>query len=246
VARAAVAATKSTDSFLATSDPRVLYEPGARVMAEEVRASLPDAISTVERRMGGPFTVPVRVYVCATIDSFASYGASRRAGGNTLNHRVFISPKSENTPERLPRLVEHELSHLHLGQRRGLLSFTRLPVWFIEGLGVEVSAGAGAEGVSEPEARAFIARGKTFVPEAEGSVWNRHFGNTWGLEEHMFYRQAGMFVAYLRARDNDAFLRLLERIEAGDDLEQALANTERSDLSSLWRSFLTSAAVPPP
>ena len=241
-ARFFVAANRSTSRFVASpSDPRVFYEPGAADMAREVAAAMPSAVAAVEARMLGPFVVPVRVYVCATVEGFTSYGASPRAGGFTLNGRVFISPKPENTAERIPRLLAHELSHLHLGQRRGFVSFARFPVWFTEGLAVDVSGGAGAEGVTERDARRAMASGQTFVPEVEASVWHRRGASAFGLGEHMFYRQAGMFVAYLRSADPVRFSALLAAVEDGDDLEHAFKSAYGMGVDVAWQRFVAEA-----
>jgi hypothetical protein len=232
------AANRSTSQFVASpSDARVFYEPGAEVMAREVTLAMPSAVAIVEDRMFGPFTVPVRVYVCATIDSLTSYGASARAGGFTTNHRVFISPKPENTAERIPRLLVHELSHLHLGQRRGLLSFAALPVWFTEGVAVDVSSGAGAEGVTEVDAWQAITRGHALVPDTDGSVWHRRGASAFGLEEHMFYRQAGMFISYLRSIDRARFRAFLAAVEDGDPMDSAFRGAYGASVDTVWRRF---------
>lgn len=232
------AANRSTSQFMASpSDARVFYEPGAEVMAREVAAAMPSAVAVVEDRMFGPFTVPVRVYVCATISSLTSYGASARSGGFTLNHRVFISPKSENTAERIPRVLAHELSHLHLGQRRGLISFATIPVWFAEGLAVDVSSGGGAEGVTEVDAWRAILQGHTLVPATDQSVWDRRGASAFGLDAHMFYRQAGMFVTYMRSMDRARFRTFLAAVEDGDSIDSALRQAYGMSADTMWRRF---------
>jgi hypothetical protein len=242
----AEAATRSTDQFRASPlDPRVFYEPGAEAMAEEVVAALPAAVETVEQRQDGPFAVPVRVYVCATVESFARYGSSVRAGGFTAAHRVFISPKPENTAERVPRILTHELSHLHLDARRRTFTLSRLPEWFVEGLGVEVSGGGGAEGVSDRDIRRMIAEGRTFVPAIEGSIFHSKSARTYGLDAHMFYGQAGMFVGYLRSLDEARFQACLHAIEQGDALGPAFERAFGFAIDVAWLRFVeeTKAAI---
>jgi hypothetical protein len=104
-----------------------MYEPGAEALAAAVAASLPEAIEAVQARQYRPFVLPVTVYVCATMDSFASYTGSKNAGGHVLNRRLFISPKPENTTERVPRVLTHELSHLQIAQQISLLRAAYLP-----------------------------------------------------------------------------------------------------------------------
>jgi hypothetical protein len=235
---AVIVANRSTDQFLPTTDPRVFYERGAEEKARAVVEALPAAVATVEEKMTGPFAIPVRVYVCATIDTFTYYGASDKAGGLTTNHRVFISPKPENTVERMPRLLAHELSHLHLGQDRGLVSFAALPVWFVEGLGVEVSSGGGAEGVSEDDARRAIGEGHSFVPNVNGNVWSRKGASAFHLPEHMFYRQAGMFVSYARSFGPAKFTQMLSAVERGVDLDDAYRSVYGFGVAEMWQRFI--------
>ncbi len=238
---ALVVANRSTDQFRASADSRVFYEPGAEAMARVVIEALPSAIRDVEGKMFGPFSVPVRIYVCASIETFTSYGAHPRAGGLTVNHRVFLSPKPENTAERAPRLLRHELTHLHLGQQRGLLSFSKLPVWFVEGLAVDVSGGAGAESVSDAEARRAIAEGHSFVPDPDEGVWARKGATVNHLPQHMFYRQAGMFVSYLRSLDHTRFRAMLAQIEDGVALGDAFRNAHGKSIADAWQSFTKEA-----
>jgi hypothetical protein len=243
IARYAEAATRSTSQFRPSPlDPRVAYEPGAETLALGVAAALPAAVETVEARQGGPFAVPVRVYVCATVDSFARYGANPRAGGFTAGHRVFLSPKPENTAERMPRVLTHELSHLHLGARRSVLTAAQLPVWFVEGLGVHVSGGGGAEGVTDAEVRKAIAEGRTFVPETEGSLFRSKGASAYGLDAHMFYGQAGMFVGYLRSLDEHRFETLLRAVETGDPLGPAFEDAYGFPIAVAWRRFVQGLA----
>ena len=86
-------------------------------------AALPDAIASVERQQYRAFIQPVSVFVCATPERFASFGGPKSAGGFVLNGRLFISPKPQNTAERIPRLLTHELSHLQLEQQLGMFRY---------------------------------------------------------------------------------------------------------------------------
>jgi hypothetical protein len=239
VARYALAATRSTSQFrVSPLDPRVEYEPGAEAQANVVAAALPSAVETVARGQYGPFDAPIHVYVCATIDTFVKYGASPRAAGFTLQHRVFLSPKPENTAERLPRIVAHELSHLHLDQNRPLWTLARLPVWFVEGLAVEVSGGGGAEGVPDAELRQAIAEGRTFVPQTTGSPFRSMGAGAYGLDEHMFYGQAGLFVGFLRSLDEARFGAFLHGVEGGAALGPAFERAYGFSIDAAWSRFV--------
>lgn len=237
---------KSTGQFVPhAADPRVLYERGAEAMATQVATALPEAILAVEQGHYRPFPRPVRIYVCASMDSFRSYGwRIGNAGGFVLNQRLFLSPKPENTAERIPRILTHELSHLHLEQQlNSLRSAGKLPSWFKEGLAVHVSGGGGAENVTEDQARQSIANGRHFVPEATGSMLSPTNAKAFGLEHHMFYRQSGMFVAYLQRADEARFQALLLAIEDGKPLESAFQNDYGKSIEAAWRGFVAAATT---
>jgi hypothetical protein len=241
--RFAYALSRSTDQFIQNRiDPRVFYTRGAESMADVAAADLPAAVALVEDRQAMRFAIPVRVYICATIDEFTSYGASPDAGGFTLDHRVFISPKAANTPERMPRLLAHELSHLLLFQRLGVLDSLRVPVWFTEGLAVEVSGGGGAEQVSEPEARETMRAGRVVAKQVHGSLLHRNGALASGLSAHLFYRESALIIAAMRARDGRAFDDLVQSVADGADLGDAFYRAYHADLDSEWERLVTDAA----
>ncbi len=238
------AANKPTDQFLLyAADPRVLYEPGAEKLARTVAQALPAAIQTVEQRQYRKFARPVTIYVCASIASFKSYGAGGREGGFVLNKRLFISPKPENTAERIPSVLTHELSHLQIAQQlKGSFGGADLPVWFLEGLAVYVAGGGGAETVSEEQARQSIAQGKRFTPEARGGLFFRKSASSYGLTPHMFYRQAAMFIAYLKKIDESKFKTFLLGIEDGKSFAEAFRSAYGTDVAAVWRGFVAESA----
>ena len=166
------------------------------------------------------------------------------AGGFVLNGRLFISPKPENTAERLPRLLVHELSHLHLDQQLGTVRLTRhVPNWFKEGLAVYVAAGAGAENVTETQARDAIVAGRVFRRDVKGSLLSPQTGARDGLPAHMFYRQSAMFVEYLARRDRVAFERLLSGIQARKTFAAAMAAAYQKNVDALWHEFSSGVRV---
>jgi hypothetical protein len=230
---------RSTKNFRAfAGDARVRYEPGAENAAAVIAAALPEALATIERAQFRPFAAPVTIYVCATTESFEHYGYRvAGAGGFVMNGRLFISPKSQNTAERLPRILTHELSHLHLEQQIGMLRFARaLPAWFKEGLAVHVS-GAGAETVSAPEARAALAHHHAFRLERSGSLFFPQTAARDHLSVHLFYRESALFVGFLAERDPAAFQRLLLAIEDRHAFARAIRDAYQVDLTQLWDDF---------
>jgi len=119
-------------------------------------------MARVEAVQGRPFAHPVTVGVYITPEAFVAANGlgSRRAVGMTFLGRVMLSPVLFSTQrQRLPALLTHELSHAHLQSWITQLNFMRLPQWFKEGLGVVVSGGGGAEGVSELQALEAIRHG---------------------------------------------------------------------------------------
>jgi hypothetical protein len=235
---------KSTGQFLPeTRDSRVLYERGAEAMAAQVAEALPVAIRAVEAGHYRPFAEPVRVYVCASRQSFRSY--SLRVGdaaGFVFNKRLFLSPKLASTPERIPRVLAHELSHLHLEQQIGSLrAGENLPEWFKEGLAVDVSGGGGAENASEAEARQAIADGHHLEPETGGSLLFPKDARDYRLTHHMFYRQSGMFIGYLKQLDELQFKAFLLSIEDKQSLEQAFDVAYGRSLEAAWHEFVVEA-----
>ena len=127
----------------------------------------------------------------------------------------------------------------------------RLPNWFKEGLAVTVSAGGGAESVSEEEARAAIQRGEQIAIDATGSLRNlidirfdrapAKTAPSW-YPIVLAYRQAGMFVNYLRELDGPAFDRMMNAILDGRAFAEAVTVGYNDDVRSLWQKFIGSSS----
>lgn len=241
------AGLRSTGGFVALpGDERVRYEPGAEPQAAILARALPGAIATVEDKQGWAFAAPVSVHVCATMESaraFGGFGPTGDPAGFVLNGQLFITPKRTNTPERLPRILAHELSHLHLGRALGKWRFTfGLPFWFKEGLAVQVSGGGGAEPVSVEQARQALREGRALVPRERDGFHRSFFPDHDGLPVFLFYRQSGMFVGYLRARDEAAFRRVLMELKNGASFAQAVQSGYGQDTAGLWTEFVRQVA----
>jgi len=206
-----VAMNKSTDDFKTLeSDPRVKYESGAEFNAKVVADNLDSAIDIIQNNHYGVFKKPVVIYVTATIGSFTSFVVNSKAGATVLNERLFISPKKANTPERIPKLLVYELSHLYMEQYLGMWTWnSNVPSWFQEGLAVYASGGSGAENVTVSDAKKAIVAGKMFIPNESGNFLFKKTAHSFGLTPHMFYRQAGMFVSWLHHENNKNSNKLL-------------------------------------
>ena len=232
----------------------VHYEPGAEDFARDVAALLPAAIARVEAVHGRPFAHPVTVGAYATPEAFAAANGlgSNVPVGVTFAGRVVLSPKLFSPQhQRLPAILTHEMSHAHIQGWIGGLKYFRLPPWFKEGLAVMISEGGGAELVSEQQARAAIARGEQIaIDEASSpqSTIDIRFARAPERQSPSWYpivlayRQAGMFVAYLRQSDRPAFDRTLGAILDGRSFAEAIDAGYHEDVRVLWRKFVASIA----
>jgi hypothetical protein len=236
---------------LSANNP-VHYEPGAEDFAREVSALLPDAIARVEAVHGRPFAHPVIVGVYATPEAYAAANGlgSTVPMGVTIFGRVNLPPKLFGPQhKRLRAILTHELSHAHIqGWIGGYGGDLYLPNWFKEGLAVMVSGGGGAEFVSEDEARAAIQRGEAIVINDAGglSKWvdvplekapeNRP---PW-YPVMLAYREAGMFVNYLRESDRPAFDRMMNAILDDRPFAEAVTVGYHDNVRSLWEKFIKS------
>jgi hypothetical protein len=230
-------------------NPHVHYEDGAIEQARTVAALMPAAIARVEAIHGRPFAHPVVVGVYLTPEAFVAANGlgSPRAVGMTFLNRVMLSPVLFSTQrQRLPALLTHELSHAHLGTWISQLTYMRLPHWSKEGLGVMVSGGGGAEGVSELQALDAIQRGDHIAIESSGSLFNLGAvkfahppevpGTSFRIQ--MAYRQAGLFVTFLHDTNPAGFGRMMDAILDGRPFAQAVTTAYGADLLTLWLRFV--------
>lgn len=236
--RQSFAVFRSTDHFVThMNDSRVLFEPGAEDYANKVILFLPSAIQQVEEKQYRSFVKPVRIYICASRESFTrTYGADVRAGMLT---KLFLSPRIFEFGDDIARLnLIHELSHLHIQNQIGNYKMSRLPTWFIEGLATYVSDGGGAHTITDRQAIESIKSGSYFVPnQTEGFIF-RKTASYWGLEPHMFYRQSMLFIRYLATINESGFRNLLLSIENGEQFSTSLEAAYNKKLEELWDGFL--------
>lgn len=243
------------DRLPALPDNReVHYQPGAEDFARDVAALLPDAIARVEAVHGRRFAHPATVGAYATPEAYAVANGlgSDVPMGVTFAGRVNLSPKLFRPQrQRLPAILTHELSHAHIQGWIGGNGYIHLPNWFKEGLAVMASKGGGAEFVSEEEARAAIQRGERIAIDDAGGFQNLsdiRFDRTpakttpsW-YPVVLAYRQAGIFVNYLRESDGPAFDRMMNAILDGRAFAKAVDVGYHDDVHSLWQQFVKSSA----
>jgi len=231
-----------------SANAQVHYEPGAEDFAREVASLLPDAIARVEAVHGRPYAHPVIVGVYATPQAYATANGldSTVPVGVTIFGRVTLSPKLFGPQhQRLRAILTHELSHAHIQGWIGGYDYLYLPTWFKEGLAVMVSGGGGAEFVSDDEARSAIQRGEKIVIDDAGGLSKL---TDVPLEKEpenkppwypvvLAYREAGMFVTYLRESDGPGFDRMMNTILDGHPFKEALTAGYHDDARSLWDKF---------
>jgi len=230
---------RSTDHFIAhNKDPRVLYEHGAKRFADSIVAILPQSIQQIENRQYRHFVEPVKIYVCASEESFYKlYGAKVKAG---VSNKLLLSPRLMNEPENIQLYLAHELSHLHLYQQLGLLKMRKLPTWFKEGLATFVSDGGGAQTVSENEAIESIVNGKHFIPVSGGffGCFNQKSSADNALSHHMRYRQYMIFVSFIKNKDEKKFRSFLFSIQDSVNIPESIQKSYDKTLDQLWQDFI--------
>jgi hypothetical protein len=235
------------------TDARVHFEPGARECALEVAARLSNAVALVETAQGRPFArdVPIGVYASTGAYAQANGLGTSRVAGVAFPGRLTLSPALCGAQrERMTAVLTHELSHAHLQGWMTPLAFAHVPNWFKEGLAVMVSGGGGAEGVSEAEAVSAILAGDAIAVQDEGSLLNltavRFETNlprnpardaNPASRAHLAYRQAEMFVAWLRERNPKGFMDFLQSVENGEPFPVAFQARFASRPSEQWRTF---------
>jgi hypothetical protein len=231
--------------------PSIHYQPGALDEARQVAALLPAAMSRVSAMQGRPFAHPVIIGVYTSRAAFAAangVGTAEGVNGSTFMGRVTLSPALFVSPHSalLATVLTHELSHAHLAGWMGTLATLRLPTWFKEGLAVMVSGGAGAEAVSDAYAREAIRCGDRIVINDRGSLFHLtaiEFEHTpqrsrYASSVQMAYRQASLFVSYLRTTDTAAFARMIQDIENDRPFKDAVTMAYGVNVSILWSRFI--------
>jgi hypothetical protein len=228
---------------------QVHYQPGAEEFAHDVAVLLPDALARVETVHGRRFQHPVIVGAYATPEAYAAANGLGSAVpvGVTIFGRVNLSPKLFSPQhQRLRAILTHELSHAHIQGWIGGYAYLYLPAWFKEGLAVMLSGGGGAELVSEAEARVAIQSGEKIVIDDAGSLTKLTDVRLEKEPENrplwyptvLAYREAGMFVSYLRESDGPAFDRMMNAILDDRPFTEAVTIGYRDGVRSLWGQFI--------
>ncbi len=231
--------------FMASStDARIWHEPGGEAFASRVGEALDPAIFRVESLHGEPFRSPPQVYVCATLECYARLV---RTPGLTAavvpDNRLVLSPRLDGREShRLPGILTHELSHLHLGQRLGHYT-PWIPIWFHEGLATLAAEGAGAEFASDEAACGAWRSGRRVDFDRRDTPDRRHRAADFSLNMHEFYRQSWRMVEKLQQYDPAAFREWLKALQEGVDFHIAFAGAYNTGLDPLAQSLLNAIAA---
>ena len=231
-----------------TENPQIHYENGAQEYARYVADILPACIHQVESAQQQPFARSTTIGVYMTNETYTAAngtGNMNAAGITTLMGHVLLSPDLIiNQRHRLNAILTHELSHAHLRSHISTWKYVHVPNWFKEGLAVMVSGGGGAERISETEALNAIREGIHISMEDKGSLFHLSkiaFENATD-EPVMFqmqYKQASLFVEYLKEKDTDGFAVLLSELLEDKEFKKALFTGFHTNLHALWSDFTT-------
>ena len=224
------------------SDKRIHYEKGAEDIAKLVKENLDVCIDEVVKKEYVPFAnqSAIDVYIFNDYQRYVSFSNTKGGRAGSSENDIYISPKVRNSLDSLPSIVTHELSHIHLRQYVGSWKTVYgIPAWFKEGLAVTTSNGAGAEGVSRNEAITFIQQGRHFDPSERVGVFTVKYANDYELKAHMFYRQAWLFVDYLKESNSPAFEKCFNGLILGEKFDDIWVKYYGNSIAKLWDEFKT-------
>lgn len=206
-------------------DNRVWVEQGAEDYGRRVSEKLDAAIAKVEAAHYLAFAETPRVHVCGSDTCFKRYVLTPRLSAAVIpNNRLILSPNLYGRESwRLENLLVHELAHLHVGQRVGHYHYN-IPVWFHEGWASLTAEGGGAEFATDEQALEAARTGKRIDLSVRDVPDKRHRAGAFGLDIHLFYRQAMLVVAHLKRMDPDGFRRLVMAVQDNQDFEISFWN----------------------
>lgn len=221
-----VAQTKSRNQFGATAaTPSVRYLPGSQVLADRFAASLEHSMKIVEQFHSAKFTHPPQVFVCKTecVTVYApgsNNDPATQYGDSIFMNEDLILQREQQRGIPADGFLVHELAHLLLYQRAGVIAYLRVPAWFKEGIAVVTSSGAGVS-ATPAEAAQSIQDGKFFDPAEPGSMFRNRTAPSYGLPASIFYRESTLFVQYLKDQNPTSFKLALNAVLNGEDFQDS-------------------------
>ncbi|PXX43046.1 hypothetical protein [Undibacterium pigrum] len=250
-----VALMHTREVFVASkTNPDVRYLAGAspeiaEQVANRVAAAIQHSREVVEKAHGAKFAHAPQVYICHA-DCFTRYvpvtvnePAAQFGDSIFLNIDALLKREARGALQ-LEYILTHELTHLLLYQVGGTMAYGRVPAWFREGVALQISQGAGAsEFVTMPEAARMLLDGKHFDPAEIGSIFANRTATAYKLTTPMFYREALMFVDFLKANNPAAFDKALHDIVIGKDFHESFEAAYGASIASYWPAFIASVAA---
>jgi hypothetical protein len=233
-------------------DQRVHFQAGGEDCARDVAALLNEAMARVVAAQGRPFAKEPIVVIYT---SYGDYGRSNgyddaRIAATARSGRILLSPAlCQKDKPKLGKVLTHELSHTHLFGWRGVVA-ERPPSWFSEGLAVLVSDGGGAEGVEEKEAQQALKDGFA-IKVAEQGLWRDlnsipfekepklkgEGADFFSYRQNLAFREAGLFVGFLKREQPEAFAKLLTKLQDGAPFGDAFKEAYGESLGQQWLKF---------
>jgi hypothetical protein len=249
VMNAAKARLEPRDRFVETQGyAQVRHDGDAEDMALRLGKAMEESLDTVERMHGRVFLEPPKVFVCDA-DCFVRFSTlARNVPAAHFMDAVFMNDPELRNKERqfaMPpeSFLVHELTHLLFYQHAGAIAYMRAPAWFREGWAVVVSGGAGAQACTPEEAARHLLAGVAFDPAEEGSLFRNKTAASYGLPYPVFYRQAAMFIEYLRATRPAAFQAALQELLDGEPFQDSFERAYGRAVASYWMPFKRSLKV---
>jgi len=237
------------------TDNRIFYETGTENAATLVSQHIDEYLEQIEFAQYGQFRDPskIKIYLFDDKERYVRFrfNTGKSSFGGASTNEVYISvPRIRERlssdlcqtticNETLEGILMHELSHIHTRQHIGTWRYvTDVPKWYNEGLATLISNGAGAGSVTELEAKKFILSGSHLIPHNSGRFFKR--AETTGDLRNgsfRFYRQAKMFVEYLRNTNPSGFKNALIQLRKGESFHMIWKTNYGTHLDNLWAAF---------
>ena len=228
---------KSTDMFHPVGENVLIEADEDSAWGEQIQSVIPQYLDSVQNKVGLDFTQEVKVFVCHSTESFCDHTGSKSPGPRaSVLRKFFVSPRLQGT-EDWSSIVYHELVHVLLMQNLSMYRYLTTPIWFHEGLATMVANGGGSGNINDSTAIANILDGKHFNPvDKENFVFPQSFENPdIGIWVH--YRQAMLFVAYMKTSNPQSFDTLMHDLVSGMNFREAVHDAYGEDVASLWTMF---------
>ncbi len=233
---------QSTDDFMLHSKGNgfIFQETKHLSLANEAEKYLEKSLDVVEKAQYRKFTKPINIYAVSSLDSLEKYCGYRFVLGCVVNEKVFLSPRILTQPTgTLPRILTHELSHLHIIQQLSMFELVSIPTWFREGLAVYVSTKIESDAKLDfKEAEIKIKEGNSFYPNKKGSIIFPKSHVSFGLSRSIFYRQVASFVKFIHLNNKAGFEKLLLSIQEGKEFSVAFQSDIGTTIDLKWSSFV--------